>query len=278
MNYQELLEGTRMLFVNYLNKICITVVWVTILGFPIQASGTDNLHKHIKKKQTDITHRDYSSNFNVFVLDSFLEEKRKLCEQKKWKDISLASVNIQNINGNCRLKLNDTLLNGLYNIELSDNFYFAGTFKNGILDGIAVGYYGSPYPIYFSFGEYRDGIPFNGSFFFFPEKGGLFSYRLLHYKKGTFCKITNINSSLAPFTNELDEQGKIINGYDLINFYSPNNIIFLEVKNGIKIQQVNIKFFEKSGFSDRLAREHFKTILVSAKDNREKSKMLNQKK
>lgn len=267
-----------MLFVNYLNKMCIIVVWATILGFQIQASETDDLHKHIKKMQTNITNRDYSSNFNVFVLDSFLEKKRKLCEQKKWKNIPLTSIKIQNTNGNCRLKLNDTPLNGLYNIELSDTFYFAGTFKNGILDGIAVGYYGSPYPIYFSFGVYRDGIPFNGSFFFFPEKGGLFSYRLLHYKKGTFYKITNINSSLAPFTNELDEQGKIVNGYDLVNFYSPDNIVLREVKNGIKIQQVNIKFFEKNGFSDRLAQEHFKAILVSAKDSREKSKMLNQKK
>ena len=263
-----------MLFVNYLNKICITVVWVTIWGFSTQASEIDNLHKHIKKKQTDITHRDYSSNFNVFVLDSFLEEKRKLCEQKKWKDIPLASVNIQNINGNCRLKLNDTLLNGLYNIELSDNFYFAGTFKNGILDGIAVGYYGSPYPIYFSFGVYRDGIPFNGSFFFFPEKGGLFSYRLLHYKKGTFYKITNINSSLAPFTNELDGRGKIVNGYELIDFSSPNDITLLEIKNGIPRQQKNIKAFEKIGFSDRLEKEYFKAVLDSAKNNREKGKIL----
>ena len=100
----------------------------------------------------------------------------------------------------------------------------------------------------------------------------------MHYKKGTFYKITNINSSLAPFTNELDEQGKIVTGYDLVNFYSPNNIVLREVKNGIKMQQVNIKFFEKNGFSDRLAQEHFKAILVSAKDSREKSKILNQKK
>lgn len=267
-----------MSFENCLNKMWIIVIFTIIFGFQIQAFEIENLHRHIKKKQADINHRDYSSNFDVFVLDSFFDEKRKLDEQKRWGCIPITSIDIQYTNGNYRLKLNDTPLNGLCNIELSDNFFFAGKFNNGILDGIAVGYYGLPYPIYFSFGVYKNGIPFNGSFFFFPEKSGLFSYRVLHYKKGTFYKITNINSSFAPFTNELDDQGKIINGYDLINFYSPNDIVLLEIKNGVKIQRVNIKKFEKNGFSDRLAQEHFKAILVSAKDNREKNKMLNQKK
>ena len=266
-----------MSFINCSNKLWIMVVFTAISGFRIQALEIEDLHKHLRKKQTEISHRDRSSDFDVFVLGSFLDEKRKLDEQKRWESLPIASIDIQHTNGKCRLKSNGTPLNGLCNIELSDNFFFAGKFDNGILDGIAVGYYGLPYPVYFSFGVYKNGIPFHGSFFFFPEKNGVFSYRLLHYKEGTFHKITDINSSLAPFTNELDEHGKIMNGYDLIDFRSPSDIVLWEIKNGVKVQQVNIKEFEKAGFSDKLAQEYFNAVLVSAKENREKSKILQKK-
>lgn len=246
------------------------VAFATIFGFQMQALEIEDLHKHIRKKQADMNHRDRSSDFDVFVLSSFFDEKRKLDEQKKWACASLASIDIQYTSGICRLKSKDIPLNGLCCIELSDNFFFAGQFKNGIMDGIAVGYYGLPCPVYFSFGVYKNGIPFNGSFFFFPEKKWIFSYRLLHYKEGTFHKISDINSSLAPFTNELDEHGEIINGYDLIEFRSPNDIVLWEIKNGVKIQQVNIKEFEKKGFSCKLAQEYFHAVLVSAKENRDK--------
>ena len=279
-DYQKLLEETKMSFVNCLNKMWIIVGFATIFGFQTQAddmSAMEDLRKHIRKKIADMNHRDQSSDFEVFVLGSFFDEKRKLDEQKRWESIPIASIDIQYANEICRLKSNDIPLEGLCSIELSDNFFFAGFFKKGILDGIAVGYYGLPYPVYFSFGVYKKGIPFNGSFFFFPEKKWLFSYRLLHYKKGTFHKITDINCGLAPFMNEMDEQGKILNGYDLVDFRSPSDILLCEIKNGEKIQQVNIKDFEKKGFSGKLSQEYFNALLISAKDNLEKSRMIDQK-
>ena len=72
----------------------------------------------------------------------------------------------------------------------------------------------------------------------------------------------------------MDGRGKIVNGYELIDFSSPNDITLLEIKNGIPRQQKNIKAFEKIGFSDRLEKEYFKAVLDSAKNNREKGKIL----
>ena len=147
----------------------------------------DPVNQHLREVRDRIVSRDYRTDFNTLVLGEFFDKKRIREAEKSWTAIPRKDLRVSQHDGRCRLTdPNGVPLNGLCNLELQDNFFFAGEFRDGMMDGIAVGYCGWPYPRYFAMGRYRNGVPYHGSMFLFLREDLIVTHWLLHYENGVF--------------------------------------------------------------------------------------------
>lgn len=261
-----------------ISLLCLIAVHVILLNAadagsaparPERKNFSASGDQHLRAVRDRIVSRDYRTDFNTLVLGEFFDKKRIREAEKSWTAIPRKDLRVSQHDGRCRLTdPNGVPLNGLCNLELQDNFFFAGEFRDGMMDGIAVGYCGWPYPRYFAMGRYRNGIPYHGSMFLFLREDLIVTHWLLHYENGVFHAFTGFSSSLSPFKNETDARGRIVNGYELHRIHSPDDISFHKIIDGRQQGIVHIRDFAKIGFDPALNSEYFNSLLAWAKDVR----------
>ncbi len=202
------------------------------------------------------------------LLGKFFDARTLALKDGTWKSTPVSDVKRVVEGGITRLAdSSGNYFDGIVNIELYDNFFVCMEIKKGVPDGFCVGYYLVPNLIKLSIGLMKDGKPYDGSFFYLYEDGTILCWNLC-YKNGRFEKITGLGAHWSAFVNKYNENGDLIDGYDLARIEAPDKIYLKKYENGVPGAEVPIDIF-KNIHVPQLEMNCFNSMRASAKAAKE---------